>query len=200
MPRIGDVRVDAGRCSSPPSSALARARVRARAGAPRRGAVDPGLRDGSRGSTSRRHWARDGLVVAQTALALVLLTGSALAVPQLPEASGVDPGYDTRDIFTFQIAPEQHGPSMDRSFARFHLAFMDRLAQLPGVESVGIVDNVPLNESPATGSFRPRGRARRRRAHLGLTSVAGDYFSTMGIRLLAGRPFTEGTPLSTLGT
>src|SRR5262249_39301784 len=64
------------------------------------------LREGGRGSTRRRHWGRNGLVIAQTALALVLLIGSGLLIQSFSNLSHVDPGYDTRDIFTFQIAPE----------------------------------------------------------------------------------------------
>jgi putative ABC transport system permease protein len=159
------------------------------------------LRDGSRGSTARRHWARDGLVVAQTALALVLLTGSALLFRSYQHMRNVDPGYDVRDIFTFQIAPEGEHLNDARSFAQFHLAFMDRLAHLPGVQSVGIVDNVPLNESLALARFLPAERAgdTGNGVLMGLTSVAGDYFSTMKIRLLAGRTFTQADQLTELG-
>ncbi len=159
------------------------------------------LRDGSRGSTARRHWARAGLVVAQTALALVLLTGSALLFRSFQKMRSVDPGYDTRDIFTFQIAPEGEQLKDARSFAQFHLAFMERLRHLPGVQSVGIVDNVPLNESLALARFLPAERAGEtgRGVPLGLTSVAGDYFKTMKIRLLAGRTFTDADQLTDLG-
>ncbi len=159
------------------------------------------LRDGSRGSTSRRHWARDGLVVAQTALALVLLTGSALLFRSLQKMRQVDPGYDTRNIFTFQIAPESDELKDAASYARFHLAFMERLRALPGVQSVGIVDNVPLNEDLSDDTFIPAERAGDSRGGvmLGFTSVAGDYFQTMGIRLLAGRPLTDQDQLTDLG-
>jgi len=159
------------------------------------------LRDGSRGSTARRHWARDGLVVAQTALALVLLTGSALLFRSYQQMRNVDPGYDTRDIFTFQIAPEGEQLNDARSFAQFHLAFMERLAHLPGVKSVGIVDHVPLNELLDIGRFLPAERAGETSGgvRLGFTSIAGNYFSTMGIRLLAGRVFTDADQLTDLG-
>jgi len=150
------------------------------------------LRDGNRGSTVRRHWARDGLVVAQTALALVLLTGSALLLRSFQKMRQVDPGYDTRDVFTFQIAPEGDHLTDAASFARFHLGFMERLGHLPGVRSVGIVNNVPLNESLSDGRFLPAERAGETAGgiRLGMTTVAGDYFSTMGIRVLEGRVFT----------
>ena len=148
------------------------------------------LRDGSRGSTARRHWARDGLVVAQTALALVLLIGSALLLRSFSSMRNVDPGYDTRDIFTFQIAPE--GGDAHRtaaSYARFHLAFMDRLAALPGVESVGIVDNVPLNEGTAR-----RAASSRRSARARPTAARGSSFNFVGGRLLLdhGDPAARG--------
>ncbi|HKU63053.1 MAG TPA: ABC transporter permease [Gemmatimonadales bacterium] len=159
------------------------------------------LRDGSRGSTARRHWARDGLVVAQTALALVLLTGSALLFRSFQKMRNVDPGYDTRDVFTFQIAPESDDLKDAASYARFHLAFMERLRALQGVRSVGIVDNVPLNEDLSDDTFIPAERAGDRRGGvmLGFTSVAGDYFQTMGIRLLAGRALADQDQLTDLG-
>jgi predicted permease len=159
------------------------------------------LRDGSRGSTPRRHWTRDGLVVAQTALALVLLTGSALLLRSFQKMRNVDPGYETRDIFTFQIAPEGEHLTDAASFARFHLAFKERLGHLPGVQSVGIVDHVPLNEGFADLRFLPAERAGQTdgSVRLGFNSVSGDYFSTMGIRLLEGRVFTESEQLSNPG-
>ena len=202
VPRIGDVAV---RWSTLLFTGVASALAALLCGGlPALRASEPSLdrlRDGSRGSTARRHWARDGLVVAQTALALVLLTGSALLFRSFQKMRNVDPGYDTRDIFTFQIAPEGEHLNDARSFARFHLAFMERLAHLPGVRSVGIVDNVPLNEGSPTRRFLPAERAGETGGgvRLGLTSVAGDYFSTMGIRLLAGRAFTDADQLTDLG-
>ncbi len=117
------------------------------------------LRDGSRGSTRGRHWGRDGLVVGQTALALVLLIGSGLLVRSFWALRRVDPGYDTKDLFTFQIAPENPDLTDGPSFARFDLEFMDRLRALPGVQLVGLVENIPLNEGTFTAHFHREGTA-----------------------------------------
>jgi len=202
VPRIGDVEV---RWSTLLFTGLASAVAALLCGVlPALRASEPSLdrlRDGSRGSTARRHWARDGLVVAQTALALVLLTGSALLFRSFQKVRNVDPGYDARDVFTFQIAPEGDHLHDAASYARFHLSFMERLAHLPGVHSVGIVDHVPLNEGLDDGRFLPAERAGDAGAgvRLGFMSIAGDYFSTMGIRLLEGRALTQTEQLTDLG-
>src|SRR5262249_26730230 len=103
------------------------------------------MRDGGRGAIAGRHMARNALGVGQTALALVLLIGSALLVESFQRLRNVDPGYRTADIYTFQFAPEQTQLSDGPSWGRLHVAFMDRLRALPGVTAVGIVENVPLD-------------------------------------------------------
>lgn len=161
-----------------------------------------GLSDGARGSTRRSHRGRNALVVGQTALALVLLAGAGLLVRSYQALSSVDPGYDTEDIFTFQIAPDQEeGLTDGPSFARFHMDFMERLAALPGVESVGIVENVPLNEGVRIIRFVTEQTVAEPDAGtlLGLTWAAGDYFATMGIEVLRGRPLEEADHVTNLG-
>jgi len=83
------------------------------------------LREGGRGSTGARAWGRDLLVIGQTALALVLLIGSALLVESFQRLKNVDPGYDIRDVYTFQYAPEQPGLRDGPSLGRLHLNVMD---------------------------------------------------------------------------
>ncbi|MEM7350764.1 MAG: ABC transporter permease, partial [Acidobacteriota bacterium] len=159
------------------------------------------LREGGRGATNSRHWGRHGLVAAQTALALVLLIGSALLLRSFDKLRQVDPGYDTADIFTFQIAPEGAHLQDAPSYARFHMDFMDRVAALPGVERVGIVENVPLNEGLSTQRFLTESMAGGEESGtlLSLTWSAGDYFRTMGIEVFQGRTFTDADHTSQLG-
>ena len=150
------------------------------------------LRDGGRGATRGRRWGRDLLVVGQTALALVLLIGSALLVRSFQKLRNVDPGYETRDIYTFQFAPDQPGLNDGPSLGRMHLNFMDRLRALPGVTAVGVVNSLPLDEG--TGGGRVLTDAMSADAGGALISMnftGGDYFRVMGIDLLQGRAFTN---------
>jgi predicted permease len=150
------------------------------------------LREGTRGSTGRRQLRRDVLVVAQTALALVLLIGSALLVQSLQRLRHVDPGYETADIYTFQFAPEQERLTDGPSWGRFHLDFMNRLRALPGVTGVGIVNNIPLDEGTGTTRFLTDTMdASSGGVLLNQNFTAGDYFQVMGIDLLRGRAFTN---------
>jgi putative ABC transport system permease protein len=159
------------------------------------------LRTGSRGLTPGRHWTQSGLVVGQTALALVLLVGSALLVRSFWSLRSVDPGYETAQLFTFQIAPERPELSDGPSWARFHMDFMERLRALPGVESVGLVENVPLDEGVRTGRFRTEASAAGEEGGplVGYTWAAGDYFAAMGIELLQGRVFETADHVSAPG-
>jgi putative ABC transport system permease protein len=157
------------------------------------------LREGGRGATRQRNWSRDGLVVAQTALALVLLIGSGLLVRSYANLNGVDRGYDIEDIFTFQFAPEQPALATGPSAAQFLLDFMDRVRALPGVQAVGVVENVPLDEGTATSRFRPEGGAPGAGSRLSYTFSGGDHFKALGVKVLAGRPFSKEDAIGILG-
>ena len=149
------------------------------------------LREGGRGSTGGRQWGRDVLVVGQTALALVLLIGSALLVQSFQRLRNVDPGYDTEDIYTFQYAPEQEDLNDGPSLGRFHNAFMDRLRAIPGVQAVGVVNNIPLDEGTSGGRFFTESMGEDGGgALIDINFTGGDYFRAMGIELLQGRAFT----------
>jgi predicted permease len=151
------------------------------------------LREGGRGSTGRRHRGRDMLVVGQTALALVLLIGSALLVQSFNKLRHVDPGYRTDDIYTFQFAPDQPQLRDGPSLGQMHLAFMDRLRAVPGVTGVGVVNNLPLDEGTGPTRFRTENTPSDGEGTLlDLNFTGGDYFSVMGIKLLQGRTFTTG--------
>jgi predicted permease len=151
------------------------------------------LQEAGRGVVGRS-LTRDALVVVQTASALVLLVGSALLVQSLRQLSSVDAGYDREGIFTFQIAPRREELNNRAAISAFQYAFMDRLAGLPGVESVGFITTLPLDEGAgdenvttprilASGAEAPRVR---------VAAAGGAYFQAMGIELASGRYLTRG--------
>ena len=132
---------------------------------------------------------RDALVVVQTAAALVLLVGAALLMRSFWQLSNVDAGYDTKDIFTFQIAASRPDLNDRAAMSRFQYAFMDRLKGLPGVESVGYITTLPLDEGAGSQNITtPRLEASGAEAPLvRVAGAGGAYFQTMGIDT-AARP------------
>ena len=137
------------------------------------------------------HLTRDALVVLQTAAALVLLVGSALLVRSFWQLSNVDAGYDTEGIFTFQIAASRPDLNDRASMSSFQYAFMDRLKAIPGVESVGYITTLPLDEGADSQNITtPRFEATGAEPPLvRVAGAGGAYFQTMGIALLRGRYF-----------
>jgi len=144
-----------------------------------------------RGIVGRRGYTRDVLVAAQTACAVVLLVGAALLMRSFWRLSNVDTGYDIKDIFTFQIAAGGADLSDRASVSRFQYAFMERLAAIPGVESVGFISTLPLDEGAGDVNITtPKLEASGAEAPLIRNAAAGGaYFQTMGIRLVKGRLF-----------
>lgn len=149
------------------------------------------LREGGRGATGRRAWGRDLLVVGQTALALVLLIGSALLIESFQRLRHVNPGYDIRGIYTFQFAPDQPGLRDGPSVGHLHLTTMDRLRALPGVTAVGLVNNIPLDEGTQRVRVKtPEMSGSATPVLLATNFTGGDYFRAMNIPLMQGRTFT----------
>jgi putative ABC transport system permease protein len=203
IPRLLDVRIDWMTLAFTVVAAFVVALICGIVPAMRASAPDlTRLREGGRGATRGRRMLRDGLVATQTALALVMLIGSGLLVKSFWGLRHVDPGYETKNIMTFQIAPEGPNLADGAAYARFHMDFMERIRALPGVESVGVVENVPLNENTALSPFRSEEMSSNPDAgkRMRFTFAAGDYFGTMGIRVLRGRAFPSRDLQGTIGS
>ena len=149
------------------------------------------IQQAGRGIVGRRSLARDALVAVQTASAVVLLVGAALLMRSVWELSRVDAGYDTKGIFTFQVAAGRPDLNDRASVSRFQYVFMDRLAALPGVESVGFISTLPLDEGAGRANVTtPQIQASGAEAPAVRNAAAGGaYFQTMGIELKRGRFF-----------
>jgi putative ABC transport system permease protein len=140
---------------------------------------------------ARGHLTRNLLVVVQTAAALLLLVGAGLLARSFWELSHVNLGYETKNLFTFQVAPSRKELVDGPSFAQFHQGLLERLGAMPGVESVGLVNELPLDEAFNRGRFATeRTEAAGAPAPiLPFTQVGGNYFKTIGIGLVNGRAF-----------
>jgi predicted permease len=151
--------------------------------------VQAGLKKGDRGSVGGHQRAQDVLVIVQTALALVLLTGGSLLFRTIHNLLAVNPGFETRHVITFQVGLS---PSV-RSPSRVRVAYQqlaERIRQIPDVEAADITALVPLSQGANEGPFwvgphQPRSMAEIPRAIY--YPIGPDYLSTMEIPLLRGR-------------
>ena len=150
---------------------------------------------GGRGTAGRGSArARSALVVAETAVALVLLVGAGLLIKSVADLRGIHPGFASANVLTATLSlPQATYPD-----ATSRGAFWDRLLEgarvLPGVTAAGLTSNIPLSGNVGSGSYSivgytpapgepaPHGRQE---------VVGGDYFRVMEIPLLAGRMFDE---------
>jgi predicted permease len=145
-----------------------------------------------RGSTPGRsaHRLRAGFIVAQVALAFVLLTFGGLLALSLERAMAVSPGFRAENVVTGRFNLPWSGYHDLRSFEVFFGRLRERTSRLPEVVASGAVSNVPLGGGGVSGGITVAGRERAPGeaivAHEQL-GVAGDYFAAMGIPLLSGR-------------
>ena len=153
------------------------------------------LRFAGRGMIGReRQLARNALVVVQSGLGLVLLVGSGLLIRSFAELTNMDPGFDSDDVLTFQVALPFESYNSAEAMASFHVSMLERLSGLPGVESVGVVQELPLDEGANGTAFAFDQSTADDGAMPPITYytyASPGYFETMGIDLQAGRTFVN---------
>jgi len=154
-----------------------------------------GLRETARGGTAS-HWqhrVRGVLVAAQVALSVAVLAGSGLLFRSFQRLHAVRLGFDPNHVATYWVSlpPARYADRTDA--ARFFSSLVKRVADVPGVQSVGVTSRVPLEQRGVNQNpFYPEGTERddKKLPPLQLfTSVGGDYFQTLRIPVVAGRAF-----------
>jgi putative ABC transport system permease protein len=157
------------------------------------------MRSGTMGSIGLRHHRsmRNSLVVAELALSVMLLVGAGLLIRSFARLSGVDPGFDSRNVLTFNLSVPDNRYTDPNQINRYFDDVLARFRSLPGVESVGTVNGLPLAGFRFSSSMEidhkedPLDRSAQLR-------VASDgYFSTMKIALVQGRLFTAADRMET---
>jgi putative ABC transport system permease protein len=154
------------------------------------------LNQGGRlGTASRqRHRARNALVVAEIALAVVLLVASGLMIRTFQAMRRVSPGFtNPSQVLTFRVSIPESLIKDPEQTARTHEAIQRRLEQIPGVTSVGLTSSVAMDGSGEHDPIfiedfpGPGGRIPPLRKY---KMIEGSYFTTMGNAIVAGRPLT----------
>jgi len=196
LPRLADIQIDAVvlLCTTLVAAVVAAAFgvvpiVRNRAVAP--AAM---LRGGDRAATIDRHSdrLRQTLVVAQVAMATVLLVGSGLVLRSFQKLRHVDIGFRPAGVVTFRIALPWSRYQTSESVAQFHYTMLDRIRAVPGVEVAGATGQLPL--SPSFSDFDPLRMEGVTPPPDVLPPLAEmrvatpGYFEAMGIPVVAGRP------------
>jgi macrolide transport system ATP-binding/permease protein len=160
-----------------------------------------GLHEGSRTSAGT-HWRRVGahLVVAELAIAVVLLVGGGLLGKSLYHLLHVDPGFNAQGLVTTSVTPVQARGADPAADARdeqpdaLARRVAERLAALPGVDAVGYADLLPLGPGLAPSStFWVLGRAEadQLKEDWPVRRISAGYFNTLQATLLRGRHFTQ---------
>ena len=151
-----------------------------------------GGRTGTAGGASAR--LRSALVVAEIAVALVLLIASGLLLRSFEKLREVNVGFRTDHMLTALYSLPQKQYSTQPSIDAFNDELLRRLQALPGVTAVGITSLLPAAGGYGSSAFIAEGYVAPKGSGLSLAwpaQVIGDYFRAAGIPLLRGRAFTD---------
>ncbi|MDQ3254317.1 MAG: ABC transporter permease, partial [Acidobacteriota bacterium] len=156
-------------------------------------------KEGGRRTTGggREYRLLNSLVVAEIAIALVLLVGAGLMVNSLLRLQRVDPGFRTNNILTMQLSlPRSRYPDERRELTvGFYRQLLERTKNLPGVQAAGVTTALPLTESGWGKLFtfedRPAPKSLEEIPSVQYRQVSADYFNTLGISLTKGRFLSE---------
>ena len=145
--------------------------------------------EGLRRGTRRVH---AGLIAAQVTLAVMLVSGASLLIRTVERIRALDTGFDARGVVTLDVLREPGaGEGNDDQFAP---RLLERLSAIPGVQSVGLTNRLPVRDGGWQGSVTIEGRpdlAGAARPNMLYRTGTPDYLKTMGIEVTSGRGFTD---------
>ena len=161
-----------------------------------RGDVSQALKQGLGRSDadSSGHRTRSILVVAEVALSLILLVGAGLMIRSFQNLHGVNPGFDSHNVLTMNAMVSRAKFPQPAQQINFFEQVLRRVRALPGVESAGVVDDVPLDNG---GSHQPvaiEGRPvlpMSEQPEVDVRLATPGYMSTLRIPILRGHDFSD---------
>ncbi len=146
------------------------------------------LKSGNRGMTGSSNRLRHALIVAEVALAFVLLTAATLLVRSDIKLLAQNSGF-SRSTLTMNV-PLDGRYSRPEQRTGFFLRFLEKLRHLPGVVSAGATSDLPLDHSESLGEVEIKGFGKPKNL-IDTRWVTPGYFEALGLPLLVGRPFDE---------
>jgi putative ABC transport system permease protein len=161
-----------------------------------RGSLSLSLKEGGRGNMASAGSARlrGSLVVAEMALAVMLLAGAGLLIKSFGKLQSVDPGFHPQETLSFELSLPRTTYKEDAQIVSFYERLSDRVRALPGVRAAGGVMGLPLSGLRFNISFKVAGRpdaAPGQEPAMEVRVATADYFRTLGVPLKRGRFFTD---------
>jgi putative ABC transport system permease protein len=159
-----------------------------------RGELVDDLKSGVRTTDAGGAKFRSGLVVVQVAFSIMLLVGAGLLIRSFTSLTGVDPGFDARNLLTAEISLRGEEYSERDARIQFFTGLREEVRAIPGVESVAFINQLPIL-NPGNNTYvwpidrPPLDPADQRSAFA--RGVLPGYFDAMGIPLLSGRDIQE---------
>ena len=160
------------------------------------GNLSGALKEGGRGGTDsmRRNRLRGLLVASEFALAFVLLIGAGLMIRSFFALQNVDPGFNPHNVLSMVVSVAGSAESQPNRREAFYRELLDRARSLPGVQSAGAINHMPLVGDIWGWSFLIDGRPKPRPGESPLAVyrlVMPGYFETMRLPLIRGRLIAE---------
>jgi predicted permease len=143
---------------------------------------------------SGSHATRNVLVVAEVALSLILLIGAGLMIRSLHELRNVAPGFESRGVLTMTAAISMSKFPGPQQQIQFFDQVMQRIRSLPGVESAGVVDDVPLDNNGSHQPIQIEGQpvvAMADQPEVDVRMISPGYMQSMRTPVLRGRDFND---------
>jgi putative ABC transport system permease protein len=158
------------------------------------GNLQRGMRIVSRGAAGGHQGTRRTLVVAEVALALILLVSAGLLLRSLRRLFSTDPGFDAAHVLTMQVDEAGHRYDSDPARLAFFQQALEAVRAVPGVESAAFTSQLPLSgESDVYGVYFEKDHPSSMHDDIPALryAVTPDYFTAMGISLRRGRAFND---------
>jgi putative ABC transport system permease protein len=153
------------------------------------------LKEGGRtGIGIMRAGLRNGLVVAEVAMAIVLLVGAGLLIRSFMRLQHVNPGFEPRNLLVLQLSLPDFKYKEPQQKNAFFEQLLAQVRTLPGVKNAAAVSVLPMSGNNESGSFQIQGKPvadNEMSPHGDRWAATANYYETMNIPLVKGRYFTE---------